>query len=69
MLRGLDVDAVHLMGLATDYCVLFTALDAVDLGFLTTVFAAGCRPVELETGDGRRALERMVAAGVDVVEG
>ena len=68
MLRGLDVDAVHLMGLATDYCVLFTALDAVDLGFPTTVFAAGCRPVELEAGDGRRALGRMVAAGVDVVE-
>ena len=68
MLRGLDVDAVHLMGLATDYCVLFTALDAVDLGFPTAVFAAGCRPVELEAGDGQRALERMVAAGVDVVE-
>lgn len=66
VLRNAGVDAVDIMGLATDYCVLFTALDAVDLGFRTTVIAAGCRPVELEPGDGAAALKRMEAAGVTV---
>lgn len=65
-LRDLGVDAVEILGLATDYCVLFTALDAVDLGFKTSVIAAGCRPVELNPGDGEAALERMEEAGVTV---
>ncbi|MCP3989335.1 MAG: bifunctional nicotinamidase/pyrazinamidase [Actinomycetia bacterium] len=66
LLRTEGADAVHIMGLATDYCVLFTALDAVDLGFATTVIARGCRAVELEAGDGEAAFERMRAAGVEV---
>lgn len=66
VLRDRDVDAVDVVGLATDYCVLFTALDAVDLGFRTTVLADGCRAVELAPGDGERAFERMEAAGVTV---
>ena len=52
------------MGLATDYCVKETALDAVRLGYDTTVLLAGVRPVELEPGDGQRALDRMADAGV-----
>ena len=50
VLREEGVDAVHVMGLATDYCVLFTVLDAIDLGFETTLITAGCRAVELENG-------------------
>jgi nicotinamidase/pyrazinamidase len=66
LLRAEGVDEVDIMGLATDYCVLFTALDAADLGYRTTVITAGCRAVELEAGDRDAALDRMREAGVEV---
>ena len=50
-LRGLGVEEVTIAGLATDYCVLFTALDSARLGFRTTVAVDGCRGVELKPGD------------------
>lgn len=55
---------VHLCGLATDYCVKFTALDAAHDGFRTTVITDACRGVELHTGDVDKALDEMRAAGV-----
>ncbi|MDB5096829.1 MAG: isochorismatase hydrolase [Cyanobacteria bacterium RYN_339] len=58
-----DVDVV---GLATDYCVKFTALDAARLGFKTRVLAEGCRGVELAPGDVEKAYEELRAAGVAV---
>ncbi len=67
LLHELGVDEVDLVGLATDYCVQFSALDAADLGLKTRVFADGCRPVELQPGDGQRAFERLQAAGVTVL--
>jgi nicotinamidase/pyrazinamidase len=63
-LRERGVDEVHLAGLATDYCVKYTALDAVQLGFRTTVIEVGCRGVNLNPGDSEKALEEMKAAGV-----
>lgn len=66
LLRDEGVEGVDIMGLATDYCVLFTALDAADLGYQTRVITAGCRAVELEAGDREAALERMRAAGVEI---
>lgn len=68
LLRERGVDDLVLMGLATDYCVLFTALDARELGFGVTVVADGCRAVDLAPGDGARALARMADAGCAVVE-
>jgi nicotinamidase/pyrazinamidase len=62
-LRGRGVDEVHIMGLATDYCVKFTALDAVRLGFNTTVLTEGVWGVELNPGDCRLAIEEMRKAG------
>jgi len=50
-------------GLATDYCVRATVLDAVKEGFETHVLTRAIRPVEVHPGDGRRALEEMRAAG------
>jgi nicotinamidase/pyrazinamidase len=50
--------------LATDYCVKFTSLDAVDLGFRTVLINEGIRGVELASGDCQRALHEMRAAGV-----
>jgi nicotinamidase/pyrazinamidase len=53
-----------ILGLATDYCIRATAFDAVALGYDATVVADGVRPVELEPGDGQRAIGEMTAAGV-----
>jgi nicotinamidase/pyrazinamidase len=65
-LRQQQVDSVFVLGLATDYCVKFTALDAVSLGFRTHLILEGCRGVDLEPNDARRAVEEMRAAGVAV---
>lgn len=62
-LRAQGVDAVWILGLATDYCVRATALDALSLGFATTVVADGCRAVDLHPGDGAKALAEIRAAG------
>ena len=67
-LRARRVTHVSVLGLATDYCVKFTALDAVDLGFHTRLIADGCRAVELTPGDAARALAELQAAGVEVVD-
>jgi nicotinamidase/pyrazinamidase len=66
-LREQGVEELAVMGLATDYCVRATALDAVALGFRVTLIEDGCRAVELEPGDGARAIDEMKAAGVKVV--
>jgi nicotinamidase/pyrazinamidase len=66
-LSAQDVEEVTVVGLATDYCVKFTALDAIDLGFATTVVADACRAVNLAEGDGERALAEIRAAGGRVV--
>lgn len=67
LLRANGVEEVHIIGLATDYCVLATALDAIDLGFPTAMIAAGCRGVELKPGDCDRAIETMRRAGVTIL--
>ena len=58
------VTRVVVVGLALDYCVKATALDAAVAGWETTVLEAATRAVNLEPGDGDRALEELVAAGV-----
>lgn len=65
-LRARGATDVCVVGLATDYCVKFTALDARTLGFHVTLLADACRGVELRAGDGDRAVEEMRAAGVEV---
>ncbi|MDQ1589615.1 MAG: nicotinamidase/pyrazinamidase [Pyrinomonadaceae bacterium] len=67
-LKERGVTDVVVVGLATDYCVKFTALDAVMLGFNTTVVADACRGVEVNEGDTRRAFAEMAAAGVHITE-
>ena len=66
-LKSKSVSEVFVMGLATDYCVKFTALDAVKLGFETKLVLDGCRGVELSPGDIEAAVEEMKDAGVTVV--
>lgn len=62
-----QVEVVYIMGLATDYCVKFSAIDAVKVLFETYVIEEGCRGVELKAGDSARAFDEMRAAGVKVV--
>ena len=64
LLRERGIERAVVVGLATDYCVKATALDAVALGYDTTVIRDAVRPVELERGDGQRALDEMADAGV-----
>jgi nicotinamidase/pyrazinamidase len=66
MLRERGVRAVTVCGLATDYCVVETVLDARRLDFSTGVLSEAIRAVDLHAGDGDRALERMREAGADV---
>jgi nicotinamidase/pyrazinamidase len=56
-------------GLATDYCVKETGLDAVELGYRPTVLVDAVRAVELEPGDGELALEALSAAGATLIAG
>jgi nicotinamidase/pyrazinamidase len=67
-LRKQAIREVHVVGLATDYCVKFTALDAREQGFGTSVVVDACRPVELHLGDVEKAIEEMRAAGVRIIE-
>jgi len=64
LLREAGTERVVVCGLATDYCVKATALDARRLGFATAVLIDAIRPVDLAEGDGDRAIEEMTAAGV-----
>ena len=66
LLRDAGIEHVVVTGLATDYCVKATALDAARLGFETSVLTDAIAAVDLEPGDGDRALEEMRAAGVGI---
>ena len=67
ILRDHDVDQVYVCGLATDYCVRASAIDACNEGFDVTVVADAVRGVEVHPGDSERALREMRAAGARIV--
>jgi nicotinamidase/pyrazinamidase len=66
ILREHGIEAVVVVGLAMDVCVKDTALDAIARGYRTTLVTDATRPVELEPGDGERALAELRAAGVGI---
>jgi nicotinamidase/pyrazinamidase len=66
-LRSMDAGEVYIAGLATEYSVKFSALDAMDLGFKTTVVEDACRGVNIAPGDHLDALERMRSRGVEII--
>jgi nicotinamidase/pyrazinamidase len=63
LLRERDITNVVVVGLATDYCVSATAIDAASLGFETEVLQDAIAAVDLKAGDGRAAIGAMSAAG------
>lgn len=68
LLRRENVTEVFVMGLATDYCVLYSALDAVREGFATTVITDGCRGVGIRPNDIPDAWKAMSAAGIRLLK-
>ena len=66
-LKQQNITDAYIVGLATDYCVKFTALDAIGLGFNTFLIEEACRGVELRTGDVATAVDDMRTAGVQIV--
>ena len=62
-LKKRAINEIYLIGLALDYCVKYSALDARQLGLSTRVIMDGCRGIELEAGDIGRALDEMKRAG------
>jgi nicotinamidase/pyrazinamidase len=65
-LKAQGVTRVYVLGLATDYCVKWTALDAVRLGFEVHLIEDACRGVGLQPGDIPAALAELRAAGVQI---
>jgi len=66
-LREKGIEEVYMIGLATDYCVKYSVLDAVQLGFHVYVIEDACRGVELKSGDSMRAIEEMKIAGAKMI--
>ena len=67
LLKSRQVTDLYIMGLATDYCVKFTALDAQRLNFNVHLVVDGCRGVNLKADDAAKAVEEMQRAGARVV--
>jgi nicotinamidase/pyrazinamidase len=67
-LKGRKISELFVAGLATDYCVKYSVLDALQLGFPTTLIADATRGVELEAGDTQKALEAMEEAGAKIIQ-
>jgi nicotinamidase/pyrazinamidase len=68
LLRDREVETVHIGGLALDYCVRATALDARRAGFNVVLHRDATRAIDANPGDGERALEELREAGVEIVD-
>jgi nicotinamidase/pyrazinamidase len=67
LLHEHDIDRVHVAGLALDYCVKATALDAKRAGFDVAVHRNASRAVDVHPGDGERAVDELRQAGVEII--
>jgi nicotinamidase/pyrazinamidase len=66
-LKSRGVTGLFVCGLATDYCVKFTALDGRSLGYNVTLLEDACRGVNLKPGDSTNAIDAMKAAGARII--
>lgn len=66
-LASLNINTIYVMGLATDYCVKYSVLDALNAGFAVHLVLDGCKGVELQNGDINKAIDEMKAAGAIIV--
>jgi len=65
--KARDVDTIYVVGLATDYCVKFTVMDALQLGYRVYLIADGCRGVNLSSSDSDDAIRDMRKKGAVIV--
>ena len=65
-LKRIKVTQVYICGLATDYCVKFTALDALKQGYAAVVLEDLCKGVNIDPSDGKKALEELQRAGASI---
>ena len=66
-LREQSVEEIYIMGLATDFCVKYSSLDAAHLGFQVFVIEDACRGVEISPGDVDKAFKEMQSAGIRLI--
>lgn len=66
-LKSRDIDELTIVGLATDYCVKASALEARKKGFSTIILSRAIRAVDVNPGDGERALDEMREFGIQVI--
>jgi nicotinamidase/pyrazinamidase len=66
-LRKRKLKELYFVGLATDYCILYSVLDALDLGFNAWVIRDACRAINLKPGDEEQALEKMKSKGAKII--
>ncbi|MCG8707683.1 bifunctional nicotinamidase/pyrazinamidase [Brenneria sp. 4F2] len=67
-LRAHDVAHLTVMGIATDYCVKFSVLDALELGYTTDVLVDGCRGVNIHPADDQTALREIRQKGATLID-
>ena len=67
-LKERSIKDIYVLGLALDYCVKYSALDACQLGLNTHVILDGCRGIDLEPGDIDRALDEIERAGARILK-
>jgi nicotinamidase/pyrazinamidase len=66
-LKSRNVSEIYIVGLATDYCVKFTALDGIELGYQVTVVEDGCRGVNVHPDDSHKAFGAMKRGGARII--
>lgn len=66
-LRSRNVSAIYIAGLATDYCVLYSTVDALDLGFSVSVIEDACRGINLQQDDVKEAFAAMKKKGAKII--
>lgn len=67
MLKRHNIDTLYVVGLATDYCVKFTVLDALSLGYKVYLVKDGCRGVNINPDDSKKAIDEMKKAGAIII--
>ncbi len=68
ILKENKIDTLYILGLATDFCVKFTVLDALQLGYKVYLVEDGCRGVNLETDSSAKAIEEMKNCGATIIK-
>ena len=66
-LRDQGIGEITIVGIATDYCVLYSALDGLGIGFEVSILREACCAINLHPGDGERALEKMKNKGAKIL--